>query len=467
MSLGKMHSLVHTLAFRLAVYYAAVFTISFIMAFSVFYLIIGSVFEKNRDHDLKGDLAEFSSVFMKKGIEGVENSITLEMESEGKGNKFIRILNPAGIEIFSTDMGGWGSKAIPIGAQRIFKSGLGHYFETWTIPDREQKARIIYGAIGQGVIVQVGESVQDDEAFLEKFRKGFGFVMILIIPFATFIGWLMGRKALQGVEQVTQTAMEISRGDLDRRVTISTNAEEITRLASTFNGMLDKITTLVASIRNMTDDITHDLKKPIVRIRIIAEKGLYKSDASQQHDPDAARILEECDSLMQMINTILDVSEAQAGAAVLDMKHVDIAVVVRSAHELFYPLAEDKHLRFTVQAPETCTGRGDIHKIQRMITNILDNAIKYTPAYGEVSMNVKQENGSVKISIRDSGIGISNDDLPCIFERFYRCDQSRSEQGLGLGLTLAKAIAVSHGGDIVVESIQGTGSTFIIMLPVS
>jgi signal transduction histidine kinase len=221
----------------------------------------------------------------------------------------------------------------------------------------------------------------------------------------------------------------------------------------------------MAGIRNMTGDIAHDLKKPIVRIRIAAEKKLFSDRKHDHYDPDAARILEECDYLIQMIDTMLDVSEAQAGAATLDMREFDIADVLARAHELFYPLAEDKGLRFALDVPGPCIVRGDVHKIQRMVANLLDNAVKYTPPGGEVAVTMSQEGNMVRIAVRDTGCGVPESDLPHIFERFYRCDRSRSEPGIGLGLTLAKAIAVSHGGDIAVESEAGKGSVFTVMLP--
>src|SRR5208337_1693684 len=134
------------------------------------------------------------------------------------------------------------------------------------------------------------------------------------------------------------------------------------------------------------------------------------------------------------------------------MEQIDITEVVRKAYELFHPLAEDKNLKFIIDIPETCHVRGDIHKIQRIIANLLDNALKYTPSGGEVSVSMKEDNNMVAIKIKDTGIGISFEDLPHIFKRFYRCDKSRSEDGVGLGLTLAKAFAVSHRGGITVSS---------------
>jgi signal transduction histidine kinase len=465
MSLKKILSLRHTLAFRLAVYYTAIFTVSSLVAFLVFYLIISSEIEKYRDKDLSGNLREFSSVLKMKGLDELKKTITVESEGDGVANSFFRLITPDGQGIFSTNMAPWNNIRISRSALNHLQNGSNHYFETLYIPGREHNARSVYGVIGPGIIMQIGEYLDDDEEFLVIFRTVFSIVMAFLIPFAACSGWLMGRHALQGVEEVTQTALRISKGDLDQRVSVRTGAEEITRLASTFNSMLDRINALVAGTRNMMDDITHDLKKPIARIRLIAEKDLFTSTPDNNNNAHAVRIMEECDYQMQMINTILDVSEAEAGAVKLHKEQIDIAGVVRNAYELFYPLAEDKNLNFTIAVPETCYLMGDIHKIQRMVANLLDNALKYTPSGGKVTVLMKRDNKIVEITIQDTGIGISEEDLPHIFERFYQCDKSRSQSGVGLGLTLAKVIAISHGGDIEVTSCLGKGSTFTMKLP--
>jgi signal transduction histidine kinase len=466
MSLKKIHSLWHSLAFRLALYYAGILMASCCTAFVVFHVIVSSVIQSNRDRMLMGDLTELMASLNKtQGIQEFKDAVDAETASDGVQNIVIRLFSENGKEIFSSDMSSWGSIGISPQARRQLKKGSVNFLENRNVPGREYKARFIYGLTGRGQILQIGASMEQDEKFLILFWAAFGILISLVIPFATFSGWLIGKRALMGVEQVTKTALNISRGDLGQRVSVGSGAEEITRLAGTFNTMLDRIDTLVAGIRNMTDDIAHDLKKPIARIRVISERNISTNHNTNRDDQVYARIIEECDNLMQMIDTMLDVSEAEAGAAPLDMKQIDIAGIVRNAHDLFYPLAEDKGLRFVLDIPVMCLVLGDIHKSQRMIANLLDNAFKYTLPGGEVEISMKEDRDKVMISIRDTGIGISADDLPHIFERFFRCDKSRSEAGIGLGLTLAKAIAGSHGGDITVQSSPGIGSTFTVILP--
>lgn len=429
--------------------------------------MISSFIQHNRDRDLSGNIREFSSVLKLKGLEELKNEMTIESQGDGVADSFFRIFTADGREIFSSDMTAWPN--VKVSPQAIEKCAHGsvHVFETLEITGQEHKARSVYGNIGQRIIMQIGETMEDDETSLRIFKTVFGIGIILLIPFATGTGWLMGRHALQGVEKVTKTALSISQGDFEQRVSVNTKAEEITRLASAFNFMLDRIDLLVSSIRNMMDDITHDLKKPIARIRVIAEKNLFTGKPDNQYDSYAARILEECDYLMQMINTMLDISEAESGATKLQLENLDVAEIALKAYDLFYPIAEDKHLNFIMDSSGPCCMRGDVQKIQRMIANLLDNALKYTSPGGEIIISTDRDNEHVKVAIKDSGCGISGEDLSHVFERFYRCDKSRSQTGAGLGLTLARAIAMSHGGDITVSSCLGRGSTFTVYLPIS
>jgi signal transduction histidine kinase len=230
--------------------------------------------------------------------------------------------------------------------------------------------------------------------------------------------------------------------------------------------MLDRIQTLVTGIKEMSDNIAHDLKSPITRIRGISEVTLTTGASEKEYENMAASTIEECDRLLDMINTMLVISKTEAGVNKLDAKEMDIAAAVRDACELFQAPAEDKDLKFIFDVSSPLNVWGDQRLIQRMIANLLDNAIKYTSAGGTVKVAAhKQNNHSVLITVNDTGIGISDQELPRIFERFYRCDPSRSKAGIGLGLSFARAVARAHGGDITVTSRPDQGSTFTVTLP--
>jgi signal transduction histidine kinase len=276
----------------------------------------------------------------------------------------------------------------------------------------------------------------------------------------------MARRALVGVETVTRTARRISEGSLEKRVPVKKRADEIDQLALTFNQMLDRIEILVTGIKEMSDNIAHDLKSPITRIRGIAEVSLTAGSSMQEYESMAAGTVEECDRLLDMINTMLIISRTEAGVTQLDCQKLDITNIVRDARDIFQSPADDKGLTLAYSGPDNADISGDMRLIQRMVANLLDNAIKYTPANGRIDVRVAAgADQSVQITVQDNGRGISVKDQEHIFERFYRCDPSRSQAGTGLGLSFARAVARAHKGDISVSSTIGEGSTFTVTLP--
>jgi signal transduction histidine kinase len=230
--------------------------------------------------------------------------------------------------------------------------------------------------------------------------------------------------------------------------------------------MLDRIQTLLKEMKEISDNIAHDLKSPITRIRGAAEVALTTGASQNEFEGMAASTIEECDRLLDMINTMLLISRTEAGMERTTLNSIKISEVVANACELFTPGAEDKGITFQCSIADGLHLNADTRMIQRMVSNLFDNAIKYTPSGGTVNVIVSENiAGQVIISVSDTGIGISPTDLPRIFERFYRGDQSRSRAGIGLGLSLARAIARSYNGDITVASIPGQGSIFTVFLP--
>ena len=467
MFLRKLLKLRHTLAFRLTLWYAIIFTVSFLFAFLVFYLVMTSVIQKRTDQDLLAEATEFSSIFAQGGIDALATAMNLEAESEGVNKIFLRLLAPNGQEFASSDISSWETMDQGKAALERLTNGASHVFETVSSAQHRHKARILYSVVGPGRILQIGLSLKDDERLMEDFREIFGTTLAVVLLCAALVGWFMARRALLGVEELTQTALAISNGALEKRAPMKARGEEIDTLATAFNNMLDRIHALVNGMREMTDNIAHDLKSPITRIRGVAEMTLTTGKSMDEYKTMAAETIEECDHLMDMINTMLDISEAETGTGRLAIEKIDIAALVRDACELFEPIAEDKGVNIIQRLPASCYVYGDVQRLQRMVANLLDNALKYTPSEGTITVSVNGDNGRILISVNDTGIGISEHELPRIFDRFYRCDQSRSQAGIGLGLSLALAIARAHGGEITATSYPGKGSTFTAILPPS
>jgi signal transduction histidine kinase len=291
----------------------------------------------------------------------------------------------------------------------------------------------------------------------------------MLVPIFTLSisgGWFMAKRALAKVDEVTQIAREISAGSLDMRVPVRKTGDEIDQLAMTMNQMLERIQLLITNIKEMSDNIAHDLRIPITRIRGVAEVTLTTNSGIDDYRHLAASTIEECDILLSMINTMLIISQTEAGVRETDFLPIDFSLVTEKAVELFQSPAQDKSIRLTSDIREKTLINGEIKMIQRVIANLLDNAIKYSNSGGEIeiSLDSNPQNQAVLI-IADKGLGISEKDLPHIFERFYRGDPSRTQAGSGLGLSLVKAIVNSHSGIISVQSKVNQGTSFTIILP--
>lgn len=461
-----------TLALRLTFWYGSIVILLSGVAFLLFYLMVTGLLEERSDLELLNEASTFESIFRAKGLDAVKRVMVLEAQAAGERKVFFRLLSLGGAAFSSSNMSYWEDIGVARNAIRALIEGRAHVFDTLPSPDRKHRVRILYRMIGPGVIVQLGESMEHAGRFIEAFRKIFVGTMTALGASAILIGWFMAKKALGGVGEVTRTALEITGGDLGRRVPLKRWGDEIERLAVTFNGMLDRIESLVAGIKEMSDNIAHDLKSPVTRIRGLAEVTLTTAGAGPEavdhYQGMAAGVIEECDSLIDMINTMLMISKTEAGAGVIERTAVDMGALVRGACELFEPVAEDKGITLACRASRNCAVTGDVRLFQRAIGNLLDNAVKYTPEGGFVDVFVSGMDGRrLEVVVEDTGIGIQARDLPHIFDRFYRCDPSRALAGAGLGLSLVRTIAMAHGGSITVESAPGEGSVFFLELPFS
>jgi heavy metal sensor kinase len=451
----------------LTLWYAGIFTFSSCVAFLLFYTLITSFFRDRTDQELMGQVNRFSALLVEEGVEGVKNAAVIEAQAAGVKKVFFRLLSLNGQAFSSSNMSYW--KDIPIN-ETAFKEllrGRSPVFVTVAIQGRREGVRILYAMISPTIILQVGEAMESYFRFLDAFKGIFIATMTFLIVLSAGVGWFMARRAVSGIEAVTRTAQKISGGTLEERVPVKARGDEIDQLATTFNQMLDRIQTLLTEIKEMSENIAHDMRSPITRIRGIAEVTLTTGKSLNEYESMAASTIEECDRLLDMINTMLMISKTESGVDKLSREEIDVTGLVQEACELFQPTAEDKRVDLSCSVPDKSHLVGDIRMIQRMLSNLLDNAIKYTPCGGSVNVSVSENDNQVTLSVKDTGWGISPTDLPRIFERFYRCDQSRSQAGIGLGLSLARAIARAHGGDITATSTLNHGSTFTVTLPKS
>lgn len=464
MPLKKILRFRHTLAFRLTILYS-LSVIILTGAFLSYRLIRDSGHYDSVDQGLLVDAKALSLLLSSmKELNAEETTKLLEHETKSTWKLFIRLLYSNG-EIFASSNTSSLEMNLSPDDTGFFERETAPVFVTLPLPGGQYTARILSYAMEPDKVLQMGVSQEGLQRLIEKRWREFGLVMTVLLVFSIFVGWFVVKSALAGIEEVTRTAIQISGGDFGSRVPITGRSEETDRLATTFNHMIERIQALVKGMKEITDNMAHDLRSPITRIRGIAEMTITGAKDNQDYEFMAGSIVEECDRLLGIINMILDISEAKAGLSKLNRSQIDISRIMEETCELFRPVAENKNIRIVKNFSKNTMNYADNQKLQRVASNLLDNAIKYTPPGGTVVVTVNGDAEQVWISVNDSGIGISQEDLPYIFRRFYRCDRSRSQPGTGLGLSWARAIIQAHGGNISVKSILNESSTFTVTLP--
>jgi signal transduction histidine kinase len=279
-------------------------------------------------------------------------------------------------------------------------------------------------------------------------------------------GYVLTRSALQPLRDLGRTVRDIlETGKLEARVPVRDTADPLDELGAQVNALLDRIEGLIAAMRGSLDNVAHDLRTPMMRLRAAAEAGLRTGPDARDPREALADCLEEAERVTAMLETLMDISEAEVGAMRLSRERLELAEVVRDAVTLYSDVAEDKHIVLQSHcAPGVCVS-ADRNRMRQVVANLLDNAIKYTPPGGRVELQTALDGAEAVLTVTDTGAGIPPGELPRIWERLYRGDASRSERGLGLGLSLVKAIVEAHGGRVEATSSPGQGSTFVVRLP--
>ena len=460
MSSSWIDRLSQALGLRLAAWYLGTFLAStFVIAGLTYGLLAASL--ETRDHDIiQSTLREYATRYQAGGLPALARALEIEQRSGTREPLFVRLVGPFEDVLLYSLPETWGAfdlSELPGGPTDIWGQVRAH--------DRNAVLEVATLPVGGGTVLQVGKTSETRDQLLSNFRR----VLLLGAAAAVAIGLIGGvfltRSTLKPLRDLRDTVQRILRtGQTDDRVPVYGTEDAVDELSGLFNGMLARITTLIHGMRNALDSVAHDLRTPMTRLRVTAEAALATNDPVR-HREALSDCLEESDRVLSMLTTLMDISEAETGTMTLTRSQVDLARLAAEVTAVYEDSAEDAGVTLTSRVPDHLVVNADRDRLRQALANLVDNAIKYTPSGGSVDVEASHDEAAVSISVRDTGAGIPEHEIPRIWDRLYRGDQSRTTRGLGLGLSLVRASVEAQGGTVTVDSRPGRGSTFTITLP--
>jgi len=316
-------------------------------------------------------------------------------------------------------------------------------------------------------IVQVGTPLSSLSSALRELK----IILFLLLPISIVLsgtaGALLAKITLQPVKRIINTIHQITAENLRMRIAVPASKDEIRRLADTFNEMLERLEQAFTSQQRFFEDLSHELKTPLAVLKGELEVTLKRMRSTREYEATLTSSLEEINRIIRVVEDLLMLARFDNNLAILETSRLDIKGLVGEAAESIRILARQKNIEIRLSGRAGVIVHGDKEKLRRLFLNLLENAVKYSQPGGIVSVQVEEVKPWAQISVADTGRGIPEDEIPNIFERFYRLEKSRSPGGFGLGLSIARSIVEAHKGKIEVKSSVGKGSTFIASLPLT
>ncbi len=463
---SKPNESVHiTFGFRLALLYTVILTITVGILFAVTYQLVRRIVQE-RDHAvIKAQTTQFKALFAQGGLTAINNYFSQQINPTEP--VFVRIIDAHNhVRFITASHPLWSLLDQQVHEQRITDSSEARWDE---LNREEANGSWIVGttALTPGYFLQVGRSNTESKLVLAHFRRIGLRILLPTILLSLLGGWLTAQTALSPLRALVQTIRNIlDTGDLRQRAPAHAQRGELGALSTMFNRILDKNERLVEGSRETLDNVAHDLRTPMTHLRNSAERALQLPEADLAIQREAlADCMEESERILQMLNVLMDLAEARVGDMTLRPESFALRELADEVIELYDLVAEDRVINLKNEVPPHCTVTADRTRLRQCVANLVDNALKYSPKESEVVLSGRSDESTVSIAVSDQGCGIAPEDLSRIWDRLYRGERSRATPGLGLGLSMVRAIVEAHDGTVDVESRADEGATFTLTLP--
>jgi signal transduction histidine kinase len=464
MSSNRREFFPRSFAFRLALWYGVLFCVSVAILGALTYVLLAASLEQRDREIIESTMARYAAAYERAGVSALAGAIQVDQAAGRYERLFVRALGAGRDVIFLSMPDDWSAFEL---AQLPTPTSRGPTWSQVPAGPPDEVLEVVSARLSDGALFQVGKSTALRADLLARFRRVLVTVFLAIVATAIVGGGILTYSALEPLRHLSRVVTEILRtGKVDARVPVRENGDTLDDLSALFNRMLDRVALLIDAMRGALDNVAHDLRTPMMRLRATIEGALNQEtgDPARQRE-SLADCLEESDRMMEMLDTLMDISEAETGTLRLNIEHVNLSSLMRSAADLYEDAAEDKGVELAVLPGAPVEVEGDRNRLRQVLANLLDNAVKYTPPGGRVEIGSYEHGDAVEIVVRDTGPGIAAHELPRIWERLYRGDSTRSVRGLGLGLSLVKAIVEAHQGRVDGVPLEEGGMRFTIQLP--